>query len=111
MHKFLVLMVLLGLSACGSQSSGGNGNFAAFATGPISQACEKSPRDAANRRLCGCIQAAADRTLSDSDQRRAAQFFTDPQKAQDVKAQDGAAADAFWRRYREFASNAETLCR
>ena len=39
--------------------------------GPIERACMASDRGG-NRSLCGCIQQAADMTLSGGDQRRAA---------------------------------------
>jgi hypothetical protein len=48
--------------------------------GPIERACMASDRGG-NRSLCGCIQQAADMTLSGGDQRRAAKFFKDPEAA------------------------------
>jgi len=41
------------------------------AAGPIERACMASDRGA-SRALCGCIQQAADMTLSGGDQKRAA---------------------------------------
>lgn len=78
--------------------------------GPISSACNKSERRA-SAALCGCIQQAADATLSRSDQRRAAQFFRDPHKAQEVRMSKSDRDNAFWARYRQFAATAEAYCR
>jgi phytoene dehydrogenase-like protein len=78
--------------------------------GPIERACNRSDRDAANRRVCSCIQAVADQNLSGGDQRRAAKFFSDPDKAQDVRLSDTARDDAFWQRYMAFGELAEAYC-
>jgi hypothetical protein len=48
--------------------------------GPIERACNKSDRKAANRSVCNCIQQAADSTLSNRDQRRAAGFSRTPKR-------------------------------
>lgn len=80
----------------------------AFA-GPIDSACLKSGRNA-NRALCGCIQQVADQTLSRTDQRKAAKFFKDPHKAQEVRQSDRASDEAFWRRYKNFGATAEAYC-
>src|SRR6056297_1466207 len=82
-----------------------------FSSGPISRACLSSDRRARNARLCGCIQTVANRSLSGADQRKASRFFRDPQRAMDVKMSKTAADDAFWDRYRAFASRSEGLCR
>lgn len=78
--------------------------------GPIERACNKSDRKAANRALCGCIQQAADMTLSNGDQRRAVSFFKDPDKAHKVWMSKSNGDDAFWERYKTFGAQAETLC-
>ena len=78
--------------------------------GPISTACMKSNRSAANASLCGCIQQVADRTLAGADQRRAAGFFKDPEKAQKVFMSQSRADDAFWDRYKAFGAMAEQSC-
>lgn len=78
--------------------------------GPIEQACLRSGREAASRALCGCIQQVADRTLTKSDQRQAAKFFSDPHLAQEVRQSDRSAHEAFWVRYKNFGETAETLC-
>lgn len=78
--------------------------------GPIESACLRSGRDAANRQTCACIQQAADMTLRAADQRRAASFFKDPEKAQKVKMSNSAADDIFWERYTNFGEAAEAFC-
>ena len=78
--------------------------------GPIESACLRSDRQAANRSLCGCIQTVADHKLSYGDQRRAAQFFANPQQAQDVRQSDRSSDEAFWLRYKSFGDSAESYC-
>ncbi|MBH1974104.1 MAG: hypothetical protein I8H94_03405 [Rhodobacteraceae bacterium] len=82
----------------------------AFAGGPIEKACLHSDRKAANRSVCGCIQDAADETLRSSDQRRAAKFFTDPEKAHQVKLSKSKSDDEFWDRYKAFGAAAQAMC-
>ena len=76
-------------------------------SGEIGQACMAGGRDAANPRTCACIQGVANQTLSGSDQRRAARFFSDPDEAQEVRA----SGNSFWDRYEAFAAQAEAICR
>jgi hypothetical protein len=78
--------------------------------GPIERACMASDRAAGNRSLCGCIQQAADMTLSGSDQRRAAKFFKNPEAAHATWISQSASDDAFWERYKAFGSTAEAYC-
>jgi hypothetical protein len=78
--------------------------------GPIEGACMKSNRNAANRALCSCIQQVADITLGGSDQRRAASFFKDPDKAQQVRMSKSDNDDAFWERYKTFGQQASLAC-
>jgi len=78
--------------------------------GPVEQACNRSSRDAANRALCNCIGQVADMALRGSDQRRAASFFKDPDRAQQVKMSQRDADDAFWDRYKVFGEQAEARC-
>ena len=80
-------------------------------SGEVGKACMAGGRSAANPALCSCVQQAANRTLSGSDQARAASFFEDPQKAQDMRAATTASANAFWDRYRNFSNTAEAMCR
>ena len=77
--------------------------------GPIERACMASDRGG-NRSLCGCIQQAADATLSGSDQRRAAKFFKDPERAHQTWVSQSASDEAFWDRYKQFGETAEASC-
>ncbi len=78
--------------------------------GVIERACLRSDRAAANRALCACIQQAADMTLRGGDQRRAATFFRDPDRAHETWMSKRSADDAFWERYKAFGSTAEAYC-
>lgn len=80
------------------------------AAGPIERACLRADRPAASSALCGCIQRVASVTLTGSEQRKAAKFFTDPQRAQDTRQSDRASNETFWKRYRRFADSAEASC-
>ena len=82
-----------------------------LSAGDIERACLGSDRAAANRALCGCIQDAADLTLSTKDQRRAASFFRDPHRAQEVRQSDRRSDEAFWGRYKQFGETAQSFCR
>jgi hypothetical protein len=77
--------------------------------GPIERACMASDRGG-SRSLCGCIQQAADATLSGGDQRRAAKFFKDPERAHQTWISQSASDDAFWDRYKRFGQTAEASC-
>lgn len=78
--------------------------------GPIENACLRSDRKGVNRQLCGCIQQVADMTLRGSDQRKAASFFKDPDRAQKVKMSKSQSDDDFWDRYVAFGQQAEAYC-
>ena len=78
--------------------------------GPIERACMASARSSGNRALCGCIQQAADATLTGSDQRRAAKFFKDPDAAHATWISKSKSDDAFWERYKSFGATAEAYC-
>ena len=77
--------------------------------GPIERACMASDRGG-NRSLCGCIQQAADMTLSGGDQKRAAKFFKDPEAAHSTWVSQSKSDDAFWERYKSFGQTAEAYC-
>lgn len=77
----------------------------------IEKACLSSNRDSANRALCGCIQDVADLTLSNGEQRRAAEFFKNPDKAQDTRQSNRRNDEAFWQRYAQFGTAAQQLCK
>lgn len=90
-------------------------SFSVFQThaadaGEIERACIEAGRQAASGALCDCIQQVADQTLTRSDQRLAAQFFEQPQKAQEIRQSDSARHEAFWLRYKEFGISASALC-
>ena len=78
--------------------------------GPVDNACIRSDRGARSPGLCGCIQQVADQTLSRADQRRAAGFFRDAEKAQEVRMSKRDADNAFWARYKTFATTAQAYC-
>lgn len=78
--------------------------------GPIESACNRSDRKSASRSLCRCIEQVADQTLSGSDQRRAATFLKDPEKAHKAWMSKRDADDAFWDRYKAFGAQAEAYC-
>ncbi|MEM1077773.1 MAG: hypothetical protein AAGI09_04520 [Pseudomonadota bacterium] len=78
--------------------------------GSIERACMSSGRRAANGALCGCIQNIANMTLSGSDQRKAAKFFAEPHRAQEIRQSDRASDEKFWDRYREFGAVAQNAC-
>ena len=82
----------------------------ALAGGPIQSACLRSDRPGATRTMCGCIQQAADQTLTNSEQRRAATFFKDPDKAHKVWLSKSDRDDEFWERYKNFGATAEAYC-
>lgn len=82
-----------------------------FAQGPISSACNANNRRSASRQTCGCIQAAANLTLSAAQQRRGARFFDDPEVLQTMKLSDTPGNEKFWDDWARFAETAETLCR
>ncbi len=82
----------------------------AAVAGPIEKACLSSGRDAADRRMCGCIQGVADQMLEGSDQRRAAKFFSNPELAAKTMLSDTARDDAFWARWERFGETATIYC-
>lgn len=84
--------------------------LSAAQAGPISSACMASDRARGNRALCTCIQQVADMTLSASDQRMAAGFFRNPDRAQEIRTSDRQSHADFWRRYRSFGDAAEGMC-
>ncbi|WP_114965471.1 hypothetical protein [Alkalilacustris brevis] len=84
---------------------------AVLQAGPIETACNRSDRSAANPALCRCIQSIANQTLTRADQRQAARFFRDPQRAQDARMSRSSRDNEFWARYRAFGTAAEARCR
>lgn len=82
----------------------------ASVAGPVERACRQSDRPQASASLCGCIGRVADQTLSRTDQRQAADFFKDSDKAQEVKMSDRRSHKEFWERYKRFGQTAELYC-
>ena len=85
-------------------------------TGPamaneIERACLRSDRPGTNRSLCGCIQDAANLTLNSRDQRLAATFFANPDRAQQIRSSSTQRDEVFWKRYENFGKTAEHYCR
>lgn len=77
----------------------------------VGKACLSSQRGAGQQLLCRCIQRAADQTLTRRDQRRAADFFKDPDLAQTVRRSDSRRDEDFWDRYEKFSDTARRFCR
>lgn len=77
----------------------------------IEKACLKSSRRGVSKTLCGCIQEAADLTLTRKDQKMAASFFKDPHRAQEIRQSDDDSHESFWKKYKSFGATAETYCR
>ncbi len=70
----------------------------------------RSVIEARGRAICGCIQQAANLTLTAKDQRLASSFYGDPQRAQDVRQSGRMVHARFWERYRNYAEMAEIFC-
>jgi hypothetical protein len=83
---------------------------AAAVAGPIESACNRSDRQQSSRALCRCIDSVARSTLTRSEQRRAAGFFTDPDEAQRVRMSPTRRDNEFWARYRAFGTSAQQTC-
>jgi len=82
-----------------------------MATGPLQRACLSSDRRARSRALCGCIQSAANQTLTASQQQRAVGFYSNLHQAQEVRQSDRGSDEAFWEAYRAYGERAERMCR
>lgn len=118
MKQLILIALVLSVAACGRSDrfKGTTGaapvsRGAPMAFGPISKACMASERKARSRTLCGCIQYAANQTLSGSQQRRAVAFYSDPHRAQEIRQSDRANDEQFWKAYRAYGDRAEALCR
>lgn len=79
--------------------------------GEIGNACLKSDRGRGQRSLCTCIQKVADQTLNRRDQRLAARFFKDPERAQAIRLSSSRQHERFWERYERFGQTSEKYCR
>lgn len=116
------ICLLLTVSACGGREAPRqqanvrppalpvSGDAPQFAAGPISTACLAHQRPRATPARCSCIQAAANNTLSQSQQKRSTLFFSEPGRLQDVRQSDAPANERFWAAWKQFAETAEKLC-
>lgn len=100
MRYIFLGITIVALNSCG-----------AFVRGEMGKACMASGRSAANPALCSCVQGTADKTLTGRDQKLAASFFEDPQKAQDIRQSGSTGHEAFWLRYKNFTDQAAAICR
>jgi hypothetical protein len=78
--------------------------------GVIERACRQSNRTAATPAMCRCIQRVANDSLSFSERRRVAKFFSDPHMAQVVRQSDRRSDEALWERYKSFGDRAQRTC-
>lgn len=76
----------------------------------IQNACARSDRAAATPARCACLQQVANQHLTRADQRQAARFFRDPDRAHQVRFSRDERDRAFWQRYGAFADAAEARC-
>ncbi len=120
MKNTLIVGMVLVLAGCGGSNrfeKSGRGSarspapvYAPTASGPLKNACLASDRKARSSQLCGCIQAVADQSLSNGDQRRAAKFYSDPQAAQDTRQSSSAGDERFWKAYSDYGRKAARIC-
>lgn len=82
----------------------------AEAAGTIERACKTSDRHRGTAPLCQCIQGVANQLLTRSEQRLAASFFANPDKAQKIRMSDNRRDENFWKRYKDFGSVAARAC-
>lgn len=116
MMKHLGLFVcILALAGCGGGITDDRSDRrvitpSAVGFGPISKACLQSDRKKKSRQLCGCIQAAADKTLSRSEQRKSVAFYNDPHLAQQIRTSDRDQDEKFWDAYAAYGREAQRMC-
>ena len=77
--------------------------------GVIDRACRKSDRPASSQ-LCSCIQQVAEVSLSRSEQKRVAKWFSDQHQAQEVRMSDKRSDERLWQRYKIFGERAQQYC-
>ena len=76
----------------------------------IERACLRSDREARSRALCGCIQQAANLTLSANDQKLAASFYNKPGRLEDIQGSGRSAQLRFLERYAAYVEAARAFC-
>ncbi len=106
MSALVALFVVAGCGG-GSRFDGNMRGAVLYATGPIQNACLAGGRKGASGARCGCIQAVADRSLSNADQRRGARYFKDPGELQEVRQSSRASDERFWRAWKAFGEQAQ----
>ncbi|MEM6375612.1 MAG: hypothetical protein AAF686_05185 [Pseudomonadota bacterium] len=121
MNRFIAILALACVAACTAPERFSSKttpvvtraapSVPVMARGPLQRACMASNRQARSRALCGCIQAAANQTLTASQQQRAVGFYTDLHQAQQVRQSDRGSDEAFWEAYRAYGVRAERMCR
>ncbi|MEI4486780.1 arginine transporter [Frigidibacter sp. MR17.14] len=100
MRRRLIPLAFLALTAgCGGGTHG-----------PVNAACLGAGRSAATAASCGCVQRVAHRSLGWGEQRRAARFFKDPDRAEATRMSDAPADKTFWKRYEAFIDRAKASC-
>ncbi len=82
----------------------------AASAGALERACNAAPQQGGNRNLCGCIQQVANLTLNGREQKLAAGFFKDPQKAQVMRQSARRRDETFWQKYLAFGESAALYC-
>ncbi len=78
--------------------------------GVLGEACIRSDRKAKSFRKCRCIQQVADVKLSRSDQKLAAKFFSEPDRAEKIRMSDKRSDERFWKSYKEFGATVTQFC-
>ncbi|WP_425043484.1 hypothetical protein [Primorskyibacter sp. S87] len=78
--------------------------------GAVDRACRQSNRTAATPQLCRCIGRVADASLSKSEQRKVAKWFSEPHEAQKVRMSDRRSDEQLWLRYKAFGERAREAC-
>jgi len=113
-RAFFLGVIAIALAGCGGTPRGRVDAPAVrntqIAYGPISKACMASGREGSSEQLCGCIQSAANQTLTHWQQSRAAAFYDNPGLAQQIRTSDGPTDVTFWDAYAAYGKKAEKQC-
>ncbi len=78
--------------------------------GFIGNACLKSNRPGSSRALCNCIDKVAKNNMTRQQQKKAAKFFGDPHKAQQVRQSSRKSDEQLWENYKAFSKQAVKTC-